>query len=70
MRTLRWGLVGASDIAVTRIIPAMRRLGHQIAGVSSGSDERAAEYAQLHQIPYFTSQIGVLVSRDDIDAVM
>ena len=25
--------------------------------------------AQLHQIPYFTSQIGVLVSRDDIDAV-
>lgn len=35
-------------------------LGHQIAAVSSGSDERAAEYAQLHQIPYFTSQIGVL----------
>ena len=41
-------------------------LGHQIAAVSSGSDERAAEYAQLHQIPYFTSQIGVLVSRDDL----
>lgn len=69
MRTLRWGLVGASDIAATRIIPAMRRLGHQIAGVSSGTDERAAEYARQHQIPYSTSQIDVLVSRDDMDAV-
>jgi len=69
MRTLRWGLVGASDVAATRIIPAMRRLGHQIAGVSSISDEHAAGYAQRHEIPYFTSNIDVLVSRDDVDAV-
>jgi 1,5-anhydro-D-fructose reductase (1,5-anhydro-D-mannitol-forming) len=69
VRTLRWGLVGASDVAATRIIPAMRRLGHEIAGVSSITDEHATEYAQLHQIPFATSQIDRLVSRDDVDAV-
>jgi 1,5-anhydro-D-fructose reductase (1,5-anhydro-D-mannitol-forming) len=51
------------------MIPAMRRLGHEVAGVLSSTDERAAEYAQLHQIPFATSQIEMLVSRDDVDAV-
>jgi 1,5-anhydro-D-fructose reductase (1,5-anhydro-D-mannitol-forming) len=69
MRTLRWGLVGASDIAATRIIPAMRRLGHQVVAVSSSDAEHAAEYAQQQQIPSSTSEIDALVSRDDVDAV-
>jgi 1,5-anhydro-D-fructose reductase (1,5-anhydro-D-mannitol-forming) len=69
MNAIRWGLVGASDVAATRIIPAMRRLGHEIAGVSSITDEHAAEYAQLHHIPYSTSQIDALVSRDEVDAI-
>ena len=69
MTTLRWGLIGASDIAATRIIPAMRRLGHQVAGVSSLTENRAAEYAHQNQIPYATSDVDLLVSRDDIDAV-
>jgi 1,5-anhydro-D-fructose reductase (1,5-anhydro-D-mannitol-forming) len=69
MTTLRWGLIGASDIAATRMIPAMRRLGHQVAGISSRTEEHAAEYADRHQIPYATSDLDQLVSRDDIDAV-
>jgi 1,5-anhydro-D-fructose reductase (1,5-anhydro-D-mannitol-forming) len=69
MRRLRWGLAGASDIAATRIIPAMRRLGHQITGVSSATDGHAAEYAQQHDIPYHTSSFGLLVAREDVDAV-
>lgn len=69
MTTLRWGLIGASDIAATRIIPAMRRLGHQVSGVSSLTEEQAAEYAHQHQIPYATSDLDLLVSRDDVNAV-
>ena len=69
MRTLRWALVGASDVAATRIIPAMRRLGHEIAGVSSLTDEHAAKYAQQHEIPYSTADIDGLVARGDVDAV-
>jgi 1,5-anhydro-D-fructose reductase (1,5-anhydro-D-mannitol-forming) len=69
MRTLRWGLVGASDVAATRVIPAMRRLGHQITAVSSANAEHAATYAHQHQIPFSTSEIDALVSRDGVDAV-
>jgi gamma-glutamyltranspeptidase/glutathione hydrolase len=28
--SLRWTLIGASDIAATRLIPAMRALGHEV----------------------------------------
>jgi len=47
----------------------MRRLGQQIAGVSSITEEHAADYAQRHEIPYSTADIEALVSRDDVDAV-
>ena len=69
MGTLRWGLVGASDIAATRMIPAMRRLGHQIAAVCSADAEHAAAYAGQQQISFSTSEIDALLSRDDVDAV-
>jgi 1,5-anhydro-D-fructose reductase (1,5-anhydro-D-mannitol-forming) len=69
MKTLRWGLAGASDIAATRMIPAMRRLGHQITGVSSATEGHAAEYAQQHDIAYYTSSFDQLVAREDVDAV-
>jgi len=69
MKTLRWGLVGASDVAATRVIPAMRRLGHEIVAVSSATAAYAAEYARRQQIPFATSEIDALVSRDDIDAI-
>lgn len=51
MSTLRWGLAGASDIAATRMIPAMRRLGHKVVAVCSSSAERAGAYAARHGIP-------------------
>jgi len=49
---LNWGLIGASDIAKTRMIPAIR--SQPDAGVSavlSSSAERAKSYAKENQIP-------------------
>ena len=48
---IRWGLVGASDIAETRMIPAMRRLGHDVIAVGSGNADWAATYADRNGIP-------------------
>ena len=42
---------------------------HQIAAVWSRSEEHAVEFAQQHQVPYATSQLEALMSRDHIDAV-
>ena len=66
--SIRWGLIGASDIAETRMIPAMRRLGHDVIAVASGSADWAATYAGRNDIPASGSVEDVL-ARDDIDAV-
>jgi 1,5-anhydro-D-fructose reductase (1,5-anhydro-D-mannitol-forming) len=66
---LRWGLVGASDIAATRMIPAMRRVGHAVSAVLSSSPDRAAAYATANAIPHATTDLTALLARDDVDAV-
>ena len=65
---IRWGLVGASDIAETRLIPAMRRLGHDVVAVGSGTADWAATYANRNGIPA-SGSVEDVIARDDIDAV-
>jgi 1,5-anhydro-D-fructose reductase (1,5-anhydro-D-mannitol-forming) len=69
MTGLRWGLIGASDIASTRMIPAMRRLGQEPVAVLSSSAERAKEYAEANGISAASTQLDALLGRQDIDAV-
>jgi 1,5-anhydro-D-fructose reductase (1,5-anhydro-D-mannitol-forming) len=66
--TLRWGLIGASDVAATRMIPAMRRMGHEVAAVGDPTPDWAATYADRNGIPVGGS-VEELVARDDVDAV-
>lgn len=65
---LRWGLLGASDIAATRVIPAMRALGHTVDLVYSESDERAERFARANAVGVGTSDLARAVG-DDVDAV-
>ena len=66
---MRWGLLGGSDIAATRMIPAMRALGQPITAVASNSAGRAEAFAGAHAIATATSGVDELLSRDDVDAV-
>jgi len=68
MSVLRWGLIGASDIAATRMIPAMRRLGHEVTAVGGSNPEWTATYAARHGIPA-AGTVEALLARDDVDAV-
>ncbi|WP_328665475.1 Gfo/Idh/MocA family oxidoreductase [Streptomyces sp. NBC_00322] len=61
-RPLRWVLVGPSDIAATRMIPAMRALGHQPVAVLSGSPERGREFAARHGVPTAAETLGEALS--------
>jgi 1,5-anhydro-D-fructose reductase (1,5-anhydro-D-mannitol-forming) len=69
MTGLRFGLIGASDIAATRIVPALRRTGHKVVGVLSSSRERGATYAAANDIAFATTELDALLARDDVDAV-
>ncbi len=69
MDGLRWGLIGASDIAATRILPALRAVGHQAVSVYSSSLQRGRAYAQAQGIASAAGELGELLARDDVDAV-
>jgi len=66
---LRFALIGASDIAASRIVPALRRRGHEPVGVLSSSAERGRGYAEQNGIAVATTDLDELLSRDDVDAV-
>lgn len=68
MPALRWGLIGASDVAATRMIPAMRRSGHSVVAVGDPTPEWAETYAARNEIPA-SGSVEALVARDDVDAV-
>jgi 1,5-anhydro-D-fructose reductase (1,5-anhydro-D-mannitol-forming) len=68
MPELRWGLIGASDVAATRMIPAMRRMGHAVSAVGDPTPQWAETYAQRNDIPA-SGSVEDLVARDDVDAV-
>lgn len=54
---LRWALIGASDIAATQVVPALRRLGHEAVAVVGSDGERAARYATANGIGRGTSSV-------------
>jgi 1,5-anhydro-D-fructose reductase (1,5-anhydro-D-mannitol-forming) len=66
---LRWALIGASDIAATRMIPAMRAVGDTVTVVQSGSADWADEFARTHEIPNAVTDIEAALARPDVDAV-
>ena len=68
MPALKWGLIGASDIAATRVIGAIRASGGDTVGVFSGSADRARDFAAVHGLPNFTTELDGLLGWD-IDAV-
>lgn len=69
MTTIRWGLIGASNIAREHVINAIRLNGGEVRAVMSSDGARAAAYADANGIPSGTARLEDLLSRDDIDAV-
>jgi 1,5-anhydro-D-fructose reductase (1,5-anhydro-D-mannitol-forming) len=68
--TLNWGLIGASDIAQTRMIPAIRsQADAAVSAVLSSSAERAKSYAEENQIPKPYHDLDEFLQDPEIDVV-
>ena len=67
--SLRWALVGASDIAATKVLPAIRASGHSAVVVRSGDPDHAAGWAAENGVPEAVTDLRAAVGRDDVDAV-
>src|SRR5260370_25587373 len=68
--TLNWGLIGASDIAKTRMIPAIRSQPDSgITAVLSSSAERGKQYAGENKIPKAYNDLDTFLQDPQIDVV-
>jgi 1,5-anhydro-D-fructose reductase (1,5-anhydro-D-mannitol-forming) len=61
--------VGASDIAATKVLPAIRAVGDTAVVVRSGSSDHAQAWAREHGVPDAATDLRAAVGRDDVDAV-
>lgn len=66
---MRWGFIGASNIA-ERIVPSLRKIpGQQLVAVCSGSAERAQAFARAQGFEQAHADLGAFLDGAQVDAV-
>jgi 1,5-anhydro-D-fructose reductase (1,5-anhydro-D-mannitol-forming) len=69
-KRLGWGLIGASDIAKTRMIEAINgQPDSAVVAVMSTSEERAQRYAAENGIPRFYSSLEAVLADPEVNVV-
>lgn len=66
---LRWALIGASDIAATRILPAIRAVGDEAVVVRSGDANHGSAWALANGVAESVTDLSAALLRSDVDAV-
>lgn len=67
---MRWGLIGASRIAASYMINAIRAdSAASITSILSSDPERGADYARTHAIPNSFTDLSAMLGEAEIDAV-
>jgi 1,5-anhydro-D-fructose reductase (1,5-anhydro-D-mannitol-forming) len=67
---LRWGLIGASDIAATRMIPAINaQPDSAVLSVVSGNADHAKSYAKTNSIPKVHDNLETFLADPALDIV-
>lgn len=70
MTLLRWGILGAANIARQHVIPAIQSSERgRVVAIASRSRQRAEIAAQEAGIPHVFDDYAALIQSDDIDAV-
>src|SRR4051812_34971018 len=69
-RALRWGILGAANIAVQKVVPAMRASPRaRILAIASRDLEKARDAARLLDVPTAYGSYDDLLADPDIDAI-
>jgi 1,5-anhydro-D-fructose reductase (1,5-anhydro-D-mannitol-forming) len=66
---VKWALVGASDIAASRMIPAIRERGDEIVVVVSGDADHGKHFAADNEIGHVTTDLHGALADDKVNAV-
>ncbi len=67
---MRWGVLGAADIAIRRVFPAIAgSTFNEVLAIASRDGDRARSVAAVHGIPCSHTSYDALLADPDIDAV-
>ncbi|HDR05347.1 MAG TPA: Gfo/Idh/MocA family oxidoreductase [Candidatus Marinimicrobia bacterium] len=69
-KTIRWGMIGCGAVTEIKSGPAFQLAENsELTAVMCRRLDKAGDYAQRHQIPFYTDDTEKLLSREDLDAV-
>lgn len=70
LKKLRWGIIGCGDVTEVKSGPAYQNTeGFELVAVMRRNAEKAADYAQRHNVPKFYTNADDLIADDEVDAV-
>lgn len=70
METIRWGIIGCGDVTEKKSGPAFSNLpGSKLTCVMRRDGDKAADYAQRHNVPHWTTNAQELIESPEVDAV-
>lgn len=70
MKKLRWGIIGAANIAKKQVIPAIQQASDaEIIAIASRSRERVQQFASNFNIPNIYNTYEELIESPEVDAV-
>jgi predicted dehydrogenase len=70
MKRIRWGIIGCGDVTEVKSGPAFNKVaGSALTAVMRRDAQKAADYAQRHQVPYWFSDADQLIAHPEVDAI-
>ncbi|MDD4227025.1 MAG: Gfo/Idh/MocA family oxidoreductase [Mariniphaga sp.] len=67
---VRWGIIGVGNVTENKSGPAFYKTEYsRLVAVMRRNEEKAADYAQRHQVPKYYSNATELINDPDVDAV-
>ena len=69
-KTIRWGMIGAGDVAEVKSGPAFQHVeGSELISLMRRNAEKAADFARRHNVPEWYDDAVTLLQQSDINAV-
>jgi predicted dehydrogenase len=70
MKTVRWGIIGVGDVTEIKSGPAFYKTEHsELVAVMRRTGEKAKDFAERHNVPYWYDDADAIIHHDEVDAV-
>ena len=70
MQEIKWGIIGCGDVTEKKSGPAFNKIPHsEIVAVMRRDGEKAADYAQRHNVPKWYDDADALLNNPDVNAI-